>query len=262
MSSDTRQNKHTYTIDWKPDYITWSIDGEPMRTKYRNETYNSTTQSYHFPQSPSRVQISLWPGGLESNGEGTINWAGGVVDWNSQYMTNGYYYAMVYDVSVECYDPPDGFNMDYGSDAYYYTSDFGTNDTVAIGNNETTLASFYATGNNPKKDPNASKSASASSATSSSTASASSQPEMVPGMSGGGNQGIAGGAGSSESSGQGSSGTDSSAASQSSSAGGSTMFEQGGSSSGSGDANTSQAPKMVAGSVVALVGFFVACLLL
>ncbi|KAF2767826.1 hypothetical protein EJ03DRAFT_295855 [Teratosphaeria nubilosa] len=248
VSSDTRENMHEYTFDWQPDYITWSIDGTPLRTKYRNETYNSTTQQYHFPQSPARIELSLWPAGLSSNGQGTVDWAGGLVDWSSQYMQNGYYYARFAEVTVECYDPPTGFSNNHGSAAYYYTTTAGTNDTVAIGNNNTVLSSFFATGDNPKYNPSASASASGTSATSSST------PQTVPGISGGGARGDSG----TSSSDSASAGSDSSSPSSTgTSSSGSTGFSQGTDSTG-----TSQAPKVVAGSAVALLGFFVACLLL
>ena len=98
VSSDTRQNTHTYEIDWTPDKLTWSVDGVSMRTLDRSSTYNSSTGQYHYPQSPARIQLSLWPAGLQSNGQGTVAWAGGLVDWDSQYMANGYYYARVTDV--------------------------------------------------------------------------------------------------------------------------------------------------------------------
>ncbi|KAK5123034.1 hypothetical protein LTR85_003600 [Meristemomyces frigidus] len=253
--SNTLQNTHTYTFDWQPDSITWYIDDVAMRTKNRNDTYNTTTQQYHFPQSPARIELSLWPAGLAANGEGTIDWAGGLVDWNSADMTNGYYYAIVSDVTVECYDPPSTFSQKYGSDAYYYTSTYGTNDTVAIGNNSTELASFYATGDDHSVNPDASASASASG--SKSTASASATPQTVPGVSGGGNAGNSGtDSSSSGSSNSGSSGSDTSSAASSSST--STSFQQ-----GSGFSGTSQAPpKDMAGSAVALLGFFVACLLM
>jgi beta-glucanase (GH16 family) len=261
---------HTYEIDWTPDSLTWSIDGNAMRTKNRNDTYNSTTQQYHYPQSPSRVQLSLWPAGLSTNGQGTIDWAGGLVDWNSDYMQNGYYYAMINDVTIECYDPPSGFDNNFGTQAYYYTSTYGTNDTVAIGNNNTELASFFATGDDPKENPNASSS-SASGSKPTSSASASATPETVPGVSGGGNAGNSGsdspsGSGNAESSGNGQTGQGSGATSGSSNQGsgsGDTSFSQGGPSSGSGSSSSQAPPRSnVAGSAVALVGFFIACCLL
>jgi len=180
-----------------------------------------------------------------------VAWAGGLVDWNSQYMLNGYYYALVSEVKVQCYNPPSGFSNNHGSKAYYYDNSYGTNDTVATGNNSTELASFFATGDNPSVNPNAAASGTAAAPKNSAT------PETVPGVSGGGAAGIGG----TDSSGNAQSGTAAGSAqgSQSSAgSGGSTTFQQGLGSSG-----TSQAPpKLAAGSAVALLGFFVACLLL
>ena len=102
-----------------------------MRTTYRNATWNSTSNRFDFPQTPSRIMISLWPAGLSTNGQGTIDWAGGLVDWNSPDMANGYYYANLQEVTVECYKPPAGAKVS-GSKAYQYTDASMTNNTVAI----------------------------------------------------------------------------------------------------------------------------------
>lgn len=277
--SDTRQNWHTYEIDWQPDYINWSIDDKVVRTLKRDSTYNETTKQYNYPQTPSRVQLSLWPGGLPSNGQGTIDWAGGLVDWDSKYMTNGYYYASVKDISVECYDPPKG-DASGNNKAYYYTSTAGTEDTVAIGTNNTVIGSMQATGNDPDKGKPSPASDSKSSSTSSSKKSSSTAtvvPESVPGMSGGGNAGNSGGesTGGDSGSSSGSSGTNSNGDTSgsafdnpASSGNGPTSFDQGmggssGSSSNGGSASgTSQANHVVAGSAVALLGFFIAALML
>lgn len=270
MDSDTRQNWHEYEIDWKPDQTKWLIDGKVVRTLKRDDTYNETTKQHNYPQTPSRVQLSLWPGGLESNGKGTIEWAGGLVDWdNKDLMPNGYYYAEVKDISVECYDPPNNQNADGNS--YYYSSTSGTEDTVVIGKNSTVIGSMSATGNDPdegKPSPSSdSKSSSTSSSKSSSTATRA--PESVPGMSGGGNAGNSGGSSS------GSSNSDSSDSGNSQDTSGSafdtpgsdegpTSFQQNGNEgdSGSASSNTSQANHVVAGSAVALLGFFIAALML
>lgn len=246
-------------IDWTPDALTWYIDGTALRTKYRNETWNATTNQYHYPQSPARVQLSLWPAGLASNGQGTIDWAGGLVNWDSQYMQNGYYYAMVNEVKVECYNPPAGFSNNFGDKAYYYDSTYGTNNTVCIGNNNTVLASFYATGNDMSENPSASKSASPKGAKS--TSSPTATPQTVPGISGGGAQGFSSGSSSSSGGASSSNGNSGASSSSSSNQGSGTSgggFEQGTASSGTSDAPKSTA---VAGSAVALLGFFIACLL-
>lgn len=235
-TTDTRQNEHTYTIDWQADQLTWAIDGQVMRTLKKSDTYNETTKQYNYPQTPSRVQLSLWPAGLPSNGNGTIEWAGGLIDWSSQYMQNGYYYAQIKDISVECYDTPSG-TKGSGS-AYYYTSTVGTQDTVAMGNNDTTLGSFLATGDDPKKGLQTS-SAGGSQPTD--------NPNTVPGGLAG--AGIRGDSGSSS----GSSGSNSGS---SSSGGNNVQWTQGNTN------NQSGANKVVAGSAVALLGFFIAALML
>ncbi|KAK4552913.1 putative glycosidase CRH2 [Recurvomyces mirabilis] len=258
--SNTVSNTHTYMIDWQPDALTWYIDGKAMRTKNRNETWNATTQQYHYPQSPSRVQLSLWPAGLSKNGQGTIDWSGGLVDWSSPYMQNGYYYASVSEVKVNCYNPPSGFANNNGNKAYYYDSTFGTNDTVCTGNNNTVLASFFATGDNMKEDPNASASASAKT----SAATASATPQTVPGIAGGGNAGNAGSTtdtSSGSSSGGNNPGTNGDTGSGSNQGGGNTQFSQG-VTQGSSSSQAAPGTKVTTGSAIAMVGFFVACLML
>lgn len=254
-TTDSRQNVHTYEIDWQPDQLTWGIDGKVLRTLKKSDTYNDTTKSYNYPQTPSRIQLSLWPAGLPSNGEGTIEWAGGLVDWDSPYMQNGYYFAMVNDVSVECYDPPS--TAGGKGDAYYYTSDAGTEETVMMGNNNTVLASFRASGNDMDYDPNAKASGTSSSKSSSK---ATSMPETVPGISGGGNAASSGespveNSGSDSSS---SSSSNSGSGSSSSVAGSDVAFSQGGGSDGTSEA----APRIIAGSAVALLGFFAVALMM
>jgi len=124
-----------------------------MRTKKRSETWNSTGNRYDFPQTPSRIQLSLWPAGLASNGKGTIDWAGGLVDWNSPIMKNGYYYAIFREIKIQCYDPPAGAQKS-GSKSYIYTDTTATNQSIKIVDDLVVLKSLYATGENPGTDPN------------------------------------------------------------------------------------------------------------
>lgn len=65
---------HTYTLDWSPTRLTWSIDGVVVRTLINN---NATSGPYQYPQSPMQLQLGLWDGGDPSNSPGTIIWAGG-----------------------------------------------------------------------------------------------------------------------------------------------------------------------------------------
>lgn len=150
--SDTFNEWHTYEIDWTPEKITWSIDGKAVRVKKREETFNKTSNQYAYPQTPSRVQLSLWPAGLPSNAEGTVNWGGGLVDWKHEDIQNhGYYYAMFDEVTMECYDPPKGAKIE-GSKSYVFTDAKGTEDTVKITNKDTVLKSFLGNGQDMDAD--------------------------------------------------------------------------------------------------------------
>lgn len=115
----------------------------------RSDTYNATTKQYDYPQTPSRVQLSLWPGGLATNDEGTIKWAGGVIDWvnHPDIKDPGYYYATIKDVEIQCYDPPADAKKE-GSKSYYYNDLAGLEDNVVIGNKGTVLKSFLGSGTN------------------------------------------------------------------------------------------------------------------
>jgi len=144
--SDTFDNYHTYEIDWTPDTITWLVDGQVGRVKKRTDTWNATANQWDFPQTPARVQLSLWPAGLASNGQGTVDWAGGLVDWNSaDIKNNGYYYASFTSVTVNCYNATKSPGTNTGV-SYTYDGYRGTNDTVVDGKNPTVLASFLGTG--------------------------------------------------------------------------------------------------------------------
>ena len=181
VQSSTFSDYHTYEIDWQPSQLTWSVDGTVQRTLKRSDTWNATTNQYHYPQTPARVELSLWPAGSTKNGQGTIAWAGGLVDWNAQDpSTVGYYYAMIKDVNVDCYPAPDGVNKT-GSKSYIYTAKSGTNDSVAITDDNTVLKSLLGSGTDMNADyPHASASGTAG------AAAATSDVATVPGLTGAG----------------------------------------------------------------------------
>lgn len=119
-----------------------------MRTLQRSDTYNETTKQFWYPQSPSRVQLSVWPGGASTEAPGVIAWAGGEIKWDTPDIKDpGYYYATIGEVNITCYDPPSDANIQ-GDKSYIYTSAAGTNNTVEVTNKDTVLASEEATGTN------------------------------------------------------------------------------------------------------------------
>jgi len=99
--TDTYQNYHEYTIDWKPDALSFLVDGKNVRTVKASDAPNN-----HYPTTPSRVQLSIWPAGINSSAKGTVEWAGGMIDWNDpDYKAAGGYAIYVSSVSVQCADP-------------------------------------------------------------------------------------------------------------------------------------------------------------
>ncbi|KAL2130592.1 hypothetical protein VTI74DRAFT_6204 [Chaetomium olivicolor] len=202
--SDSYDNWHEYEIQWTPDEIKWLVDGKVGRTKKRSETWNSTSNQWAFPQTPARVQISIWPGGLESNAKGTIDWAGGLIDWNSQEIKDyGYYFATFGEITVECYktNSPPGTNK---GKSYYYNDASGTNNTVVDSNKNTILKSFLATGTDMDRgDGTTTGGATASSGVNAIPGGGQSPPNQVPG----GSNPSTGSSGSSDGGSSGGSGT-------------------------------------------------------
>lgn len=70
-----------YGINWTPDTLEWTVDGVVTRTLNKADTLNTATGIYNYPSTPSRIQLSIWPGGIPSAPAGTIAWAGGLIDW-------------------------------------------------------------------------------------------------------------------------------------------------------------------------------------
>ncbi|KAL2803207.1 concanavalin A-like lectin/glucanase domain-containing protein [Aspergillus granulosus] len=143
---NTFEDWHYYEIDWSPEELKWNIDGQTVRSVTKESTFNETSNRYEYPQTPSRMQMSLWPAGQASNAEGTIEWAGGLINWDHEdIQTKGYYYATYGEVKVECYDPPSGTTIK-GDVSYDFKDDRGLEGSVEITNKKTVLASLGATG--------------------------------------------------------------------------------------------------------------------
>lgn len=145
-TSNINQNWHDYEINWTPEKIEWLVDGKVGRTVNKKDTWNKTANRYDYPQTPSRVQLSLWPGGADTNAAGTIAWAGGPIQWDSQQIKdNGYYYAAVGEINIECFgaSKPPGTNK---GKSYIFKDIKATEDTVEDGDKNTIIKSLLATG--------------------------------------------------------------------------------------------------------------------
>lgn len=123
--TDTFVNYHDYTIDWQQDTLTWLIDGNVVRTLKRSDATGSDGVS-RYPSTPSRIELSIWPAGINTSAQGTIDWAGGLINWNDpDYVAAGHFYALVNSVSVECADtssnPANAQSYVYGKNASAFT---------------------------------------------------------------------------------------------------------------------------------------------
>ncbi|KAK0531101.1 putative glycosidase CRH2 [Tilletia horrida] len=93
-------NWHTFGINWTPNQLQWTIDGTVVRTLTKSQAGNQ------FPRSPSRIQLSTWAGGNVTSPQGTQEWAGGLIDWNSpEYKSNGYYSQEIKSYVISCANP-------------------------------------------------------------------------------------------------------------------------------------------------------------
>ncbi|KAF4586682.1 hypothetical protein EYR40_010697 [Pleurotus pulmonarius] len=133
--SDTFANYHDYTIDWQPDALTFGIDGKTVRTIRASDTTDGGVIKY--PTTPARVQLSIWPAGIEGSPPGTVEWAGGMINWDDpDYKAAGQFYTLVKSISIKCADPTKaGKNIT----SYVYGGN-STKDTPSVAfSNQTTL---------------------------------------------------------------------------------------------------------------------------
>jgi beta-glucanase (GH16 family) len=115
---------YTYTIDWQKDAITWSVNGNVVRT------LTAAAAGDYFPQTPMTLRIGIWAGGDPSEPEGTIEWAGGVTDF-----TKGPFTMYIESVTIK--------NANPGS-SYTYGDNSGSADSIKVsggGSSDTTTTS-------------------------------------------------------------------------------------------------------------------------
>ncbi|KAF3397993.1 putative glycosidase crf1 [Penicillium rolfsii] len=105
---------HTYTVNWQKDQTVWSIDGTPVRTL----NYADAQGGSRYPQTPMRVRIGIWAGGDPSNGQGTIEWAGGQTDYSKAPFS-----MYVKSVSITNSNP---------ADSYTYTDNSGSSGSIKL----------------------------------------------------------------------------------------------------------------------------------
>ncbi|OQE17629.1 hypothetical protein PENSTE_c020G10385 [Penicillium steckii] len=103
---------HTYKVEWKKDYIKWFVDGNEVRTL----NYKDAQGGSRFPQTPMNIRIGIWAGGDSSNGQGTIEWAGGQTDYSGAPWS-----MYIKSVSVKNDNP---------AESYEWTDKSGSSDSI------------------------------------------------------------------------------------------------------------------------------------
>ncbi|TGZ76961.1 hypothetical protein EX30DRAFT_224118 [Ascodesmis nigricans] len=88
----TQDKYHTFAFDWTPEKLDWIIDGQVVRTLRFEDNPG------FYPQTPCNVRIGAWAAGDPDNEKGTIEWAGGEIDYSK-----GPYDMLVKSIYVQDY---------------------------------------------------------------------------------------------------------------------------------------------------------------
>jgi hypothetical protein len=73
-----------YTLDWTKEQLQWIVDDKVLRTL----KYEDALNGQNYPQTPMKLKIGIWAGGdPDSNSNGTVEWAGGIVDYHQTPFT-------------------------------------------------------------------------------------------------------------------------------------------------------------------------------
>jgi hypothetical protein len=87
---------HNYTFAWSKEKVDWIIDGKT----YRTLNYGDALGGQNFPQTPMQVHLGSWAGGDPRNLNGTIDWAGGLTDYESGPYTMTMKHVYIQDAST------------------------------------------------------------------------------------------------------------------------------------------------------------------
>ena len=103
--SNIHDTWHNYEMDWNEERIHWILDGRIVRTLQKVDTWDPVAKIYKYPQTPMKLHVSIWPGGSVTNSPGTIDWAGGLVDWDGaqDMVEKGEFDCKISYISIEPY---------------------------------------------------------------------------------------------------------------------------------------------------------------
>ena len=125
---------HTYSVDWTADQIVWSIDNNAVRA-----LTPSTAAANQYPQTPMHLKLGVWAGGDSSNAPGTIQWAGGPVDYAA-----GPYTMLVKSVKAVDYSTGTEYSYDGTSGNWQSIKSTGGSVGSSSGSDGTSMSSVAA----------------------------------------------------------------------------------------------------------------------
>ncbi|GMM37329.1 hypothetical protein DASC09_046540 [Saccharomycopsis crataegensis] len=108
---DCHNQFHNYTIDWTAESLSFYIDNLKVRQIFNDEP----TNVYGYPQTPMAVYLGTWVGGDPGNQVGTIQWAGGLTDFNDGPFTMEVNRIVISDYSSGKYYKYHGKSGDWSS---------------------------------------------------------------------------------------------------------------------------------------------------
>ncbi|KAJ6118131.1 Concanavalin A-like lectin/glucanase subgroup [Penicillium samsonianum] len=232
---------HTYTIKWTKETISWLIDGANVRTL----NYNDAQGGARFPQTPMNIHVGIWAGGAPTNGQGTIDWAGGLTDYSK-----GPYSMYIKSINVKNDNPAESYtwsDKSGSSDSIKFTgsnavtSRSTTTDAATSSSSEAASSTTESPSTTTTVSPSTTESTSSAATTLATKTSSSSSAASTAESSAGSTAASSSGAASASSSGASPSGSSSSGSGSSSSSGASPSGSSS-SGSGSGSGSTSSSP--------------------
>ncbi|KAG0378152.1 hypothetical protein BGX24_004618 [Mortierella sp. AD032] len=104
LKKSTTENDHVYKIEWTPEKIEWSVNGQVLRTLRSKDLAqikktSPSGQQLEIPSQPMQIQLTIWDAGHDN---GTTAWAGGVTDYGENEERE--YVTRVDWIDIACFD--------------------------------------------------------------------------------------------------------------------------------------------------------------
>ncbi|KAJ2434495.1 putative glycosidase CRH2, partial [Coemansia sp. RSA 2424] len=165
-------------IQWTPDQIVWTVNGNAFRTVKRSDTWDAAANTFKYPDSESYISVGIWDGG--SGAKGTADWAGGAIQWNKQPFV-----AAVKSITIDCYYngnettyvPPGGNGNGGGSSSSSPSSSPSSTISTTLSSSASNGSSTGGSSNSGSKTGSSSNSKPTSSSSSKSAPSSSSESD-------------------------------------------------------------------------------------